>query len=647
VKIHLKHLLLLLLVHSCSVGTGAAAVGNPQMMTDHPWYPGELACSTFERLAATQAAVYRRVTGRAVATDEDRAIASWLWRNTHLAHGQDGAGDYFDKGFRNTDWNRDYWQGLFAHGFALCGTTHSQWTAEMQQLLGHCRSRSVGVRGHNSFEVFLKGGAYGSGRWALLDHDLSTIIFSDDSSRLLSIPEVMALKDDLLRGGLQPPRQRGWRISGLHAGDIAAFEQYRVAEYLSGYGGPPPMVHLRSGETLRRFHAPGLDDGKTVVFWGLNYRTADVPGPERSRTWVNQPEAMHGAVRDAGHVRGQARYGNARYLYQPNFGNGSYREGVIDEGPKHVTFEFQTPYVIGATPPNEKPWGIYDEGGRNGLLVRVPKECVVQISTDRGGKWSSGAVVAEGVDFTDQVKGHQQYWLRLDRGAKALRGSKLRMETVCQLNPAILPRLQSEHANRITSLVSGTALMSAGPNLDQAMAHRVDGDLNSASVTLELATPRGEPIAAIYAASHNASGNPPSTNISYVIDVSFDRGATWSEMTGNSILRQGDEPGDFWSQSFTFGSMAIESAAVTSTSVQVRFRNDGRKRYRRVEAHVAYGVRAPMAMPMNMTMAWTEAGDVDREQSRRHVGAPGNEDSGWVIPTGKDVEMRWVEFSAR
>ncbi|MFT4692992.1 MAG: hypothetical protein ACI9OD_005234, partial [Limisphaerales bacterium] len=103
-KIHLKHLLLLLLVHSCSVGTGAAAVGNPQMMTDHPWYPGELACSTFERLAATQAAVYRRVTGRAVATDEDRAIASWLWRNTHLAHGQDGAGDYFDKGFRNTDW---------------------------------------------------------------------------------------------------------------------------------------------------------------------------------------------------------------------------------------------------------------------------------------------------------------------------------------------------------------------------------------------------------------------------------------------------------------------------------------------------------------------------------------------------------------
>ena len=40
-----------------------AAVGDPQVRTDHPWYPGELACSTFERLAKTQAALYQRVVG--------------------------------------------------------------------------------------------------------------------------------------------------------------------------------------------------------------------------------------------------------------------------------------------------------------------------------------------------------------------------------------------------------------------------------------------------------------------------------------------------------------------------------------------------------------------------------------------------------
>ena len=54
--------------------------------------------------------------------------------------------------------SREYWGGLFAHGFGLCGTTHSQWVAEMEAMLGHNRGRGVGMAGHNSFEVFLTGG---------------------------------------------------------------------------------------------------------------------------------------------------------------------------------------------------------------------------------------------------------------------------------------------------------------------------------------------------------------------------------------------------------------------------------------------------------------------------------------------------------
>src|SRR5690349_4349491 len=166
-----------------------AAVGDPQLKTDHPWYPGELSCSTFDRLFNTQAELYRRVTGRSVDSDEDKALASWYWRNLHYAHGEEGAPDCFGNGYAEGkgDWNREYWTGLFAHGFGLCGTTHSQYTAEMDRLLGHCRGRCVGVPGHNSFEVFLTGGAYGPGRWALLDHDVSTVIFTPDGSRLMSI----------------------------------------------------------------------------------------------------------------------------------------------------------------------------------------------------------------------------------------------------------------------------------------------------------------------------------------------------------------------------------------------------------------------------------------------------------------------------
>ena len=48
----------------------------------------------------------------------------------------------------------------------------------MEQLLGHARGRSVGVDGHSSFEVFLTGGPYGAGKWVLLDHDLSTVVFN-------------------------------------------------------------------------------------------------------------------------------------------------------------------------------------------------------------------------------------------------------------------------------------------------------------------------------------------------------------------------------------------------------------------------------------------------------------------------------------
>ncbi|MFP6900523.1 MAG: hypothetical protein VCA36_06245, partial [Opitutales bacterium] len=62
-------------------------VGDPQIRTNHPWYPGELAMSTFERLFATQAKAYERVTGRRVDSDESKALASWFWRNTHYWHG--------------------------------------------------------------------------------------------------------------------------------------------------------------------------------------------------------------------------------------------------------------------------------------------------------------------------------------------------------------------------------------------------------------------------------------------------------------------------------------------------------------------------------------------------------------------------------
>ncbi len=628
--------ILLLLVPALA----AADTGDPQVRTDHPWYPGELACSTFERLFVTQAEVYERVVGRAPKTEEQKALASWLWRNLHYWHGEEGAEDLWGQGFtggpdRRT---REYWTGLFAHGFGLCGTTHSQYTAEMEYLLGHGRGRGVGVQGHNSFEVFLSGGPYGEGRWVLLDHDISTVIFHDDGSRLLSIREVMGDLKRLADRGTSPAKQQGWLVAGLHPDDArGVFGKFNVAEYFAGYAGAPPIVHLRRGEKLRRYLQPGLEDGKTFVFWGRNYGTGGIPGPERSRTWVNQPEKMFRSREGTPHRDGQARFANAVYTYVPDFAGGGYREGVVDEGDGHVTFEFYTPYIIGATPPNGKAWGIYEAGGKNGLVLRGKADGAVSVSVDQGRTWKDAGPFSDGMDLTDHVKGHRQYFLRLGTGAKALTDSGLTITTVCQCNSSVIPRLK-DGGTRVTFLASGRAVASAGPTLEQAGTRVVEGAFGSPRVTMEVSTPRKETALAVHAAGHVASGNPPRPEIRYQIECSTDGGKAWSPVVKDwTIPRRGDEPGDFWSQSLCYGSAELGKGA--ASAVRVRFSNSGNRAYLRGEVHLVY--RAAGKDPTRVTFDWTDDSGARRES---RVFPASDREAPWDLKTGKNVQTRWVEF---
>jgi hypothetical protein len=631
-------LLLALLVFIAAPPLVSAGTADPQIRTDHPWYPGELACSSFERLRETQAELFARVTGQSVATDEQRALASWLWRTTHYAHGEEGAEDLWGKGFtKGGDLrNREYWTGLFAHGFGLCGTTHSQWTAELDALIGQNRGRGVGVAGHNSFEVFLTGGVYGDGKWALLDHDLCTVAFDEKGAGLLSIREVQRDPKRLLDRSHAPARQQGWPICGLHPGDGAVFTEFNVAEYAAGYAAPPPLVHLRRGETLRRFPQPGLDDGKTFVFWGRNYNAGGIPGPERSLTWVNQPEKLFGASKAAKHQVGQARYGNARYTYRPDFAKGDYREGVIEESDQHIVFEFYTPYVIAATPAGAGPWAIYESGCRNGLTLSGKAECQVSISTDQGRSWQECGPLTHGLDLTDHAKGKRQYFLRFGAGAKALAQSGLTITTVCQANSSIMPRL-SEERSRIRFEASGQAIVSAGPNLPQAEAHLVEGKFGSPKVTLELAAPRGEQVVAIHAAAHVNSGNPPPPDLKQQIEFSLDGGATWQPLVKDwTIARRGDEPKDLWSQSLVHG--AITLAEATTAPIRVRFHNNGNRSFARCEAHLIY--RPKRTDDTKLTVAWKN--DSGAQQAEHlFTGASGE----WALPTGKNVQMLWTELA--
>jgi hypothetical protein len=619
-----------------------ADVGDPQVRTDHPWYPGELACSTFERLFVTQAEAYRRATGIEGDSEQDQALAAWFWRNTHYWHGEEGAEDLWGKGFAAPGHDsraREYWTGLFAHGCGLCGTTHSQWIAEFEARFGHNRARAVGVDGHNSFEVLLTGGTYGTGKWVLLDHDISTVVFSSDGKSLLSIPEVRADWKRFTDRAYAPEKQQGWLVCGLDPGDGGVYQRYEVAEYLAGYSGPPPMVHLRRGETLRRSLEPGLDDGRTFVFWGRNYGTDGIPGPERPQTWVNQPEKMHGSRDGTGYQPGQARFANAVYTYQPDF-SGSYREGVIDEGDEHVTFEFYTPYMIAATPTSDAAWGVYEPGCRNGLVVNGNAACRVGVSIDQGRTWADGGPFRDGLDLTDIVKGHRQYWIRFGTNAAKLHSSKLTMRTVCQANSSVLPRLKSG-GTQVTFSTSRQAIVSAGPTIRQAEPHVIDGAFGTPRVTLELKTPRGEPATAIYAATHVLSNSPPDPAVKYQIDCSTDSGKTWRAIVRDwSITRRGDEPGDYWSQSLCWGKATIDRPDIGA--VQIRFRNDGGKRYARCEAHLVYKTDGTDAT--RVTFAWQDAAGQHTSSRIFPAGRAAAKPLTWDLPTGDAVHTRWVQF---
>ncbi len=624
----MRTLLLLTLLLASSL---RAAVGDPQLATDHPWYPGELAMSSFERLTATQAEQYERTTAKKPETDHDRALAAWFFRNTHYAHGEEGKENLWGKGFVNDAHHatRDYWTGFFAHGFGLCGTTHAQWTAELDALLGPCRSRVTGTAGHNSFEVFLTGDAYGAGRWAMLDHDLSTVIFDEQGASLLGLDGIARNHRQWTERGFKPERQKGWLVCGLHKDDGASYATYRSAEYRAGYAGPPPLVQLRRGESLRRWFEPGLEDGKTFVFWGRNPMTRGIPGPERSRTWVNQPEKMHGSMDGTPHIDGQVRYGNAVYHWRPDFA-----DGVVSADEKRVTLEFFTPYIIGATPPDDSEWGIYKAGGSNGLVLRGNARCAVAVSTDGGASWQEAGTFRDGLDLTDAVKGHRQYHLRFDAPVSHLKTADITITTVCQANVATFPRLKDD-STRIRYEAGGRGIVSYGPNQPQAGPRIVEGAFDSPKVTLEFATPRGEPIRALHVAAQIASSNPPREDIAYHIEYSLDGGTTWVALLKDGrIHRRGVEPEDFWSQSMWDATLDLPQN--TADKVRVRFHNTGGKRYLRVDGHLLYPVSGTTS---KVTFAWTDsAGEHLQTKLLDHREI-------WELPTRTAVKTRWVELA--
>jgi hypothetical protein len=186
------------------------------------------------------------------------------------------------------------------------------------------------------------------------------------------------------------------------------------------------------------------------------------------------------------------------------------------------------------------------------------------------------------IDLTDFAKGHRQYWLRFESSAAELEGSDLKITTVCQANSSIIPRL-TDNGSVVQFQSSGLALESAGP---------------------------------------------------------VDTGKSWSDMVQDwRITRQGEEPADFWSQSFCWGSANLPE---TASGVQIRFRNDGGKRNLRAEVHLAY--RLPREDATRVTFHWKDHSGLHTENQTFAPGVPAGKPV-WKLATGAGVETLWVEYA--
>ncbi len=198
-----------------------------------------------------------------------------------------------------------------------------------------------------------------------------------------------------------------------------------------------------------------------------------------------------------------------------------------------------------------------------------------------------------------------------------------------------MPRLKDSGAE-ISFLASDQAVLSAGPNLPQCEAHIVEGKVGGPSVTLELQSPRGEEAVEVYAAAHVASGNPPKAEVKYQIDISTDGGKTWKSAVKDwTLARQGEEPSDFWSQSIYWGKYKL---AGETGPIRIRFSNSHKRAILRAEAHLVYKVKGKD--DTKVTFSWKEAGGAKEES---HTFAVGDK-AAWKVPTGKNVQTKWVEF---
>jgi hypothetical protein len=626
-------------------GAAWAVVPDPQIMTDHPVYRGELSCSTLDRNIAEAYRIFGERYGHAPASDTEKLVALWAWKCEHYMHNCDpyvyvgpGDPDGHEDGWMET---RDCQMGQFSFGFSLCYDVHAQLSALVGHALGDLkRVRCPLVPGHTSFEAFVDG------RWALADITTGMMVF-DDEGRPCSIQDIVPHAADAK--WTSDPRRGGFgRFRMTPFGDtFDVYREFHGSQMLFGYDAMPIVYDLRAGESFTRYLDPGLEDGQTWCFWGRDYyELMGKPkhGPYRNVTFLDDPPV--------GNERkgvGRAYTGNGVFEYAVPLADGRYKEGVWSEantafadgalrasGPAgEVVFEHVSPYVICARSAKggDREWQIRQEECVDGAIAsgRAVGDVRVAVSTDAGQTWQHvGPAGGEcRRDFTDVVKGRHAYWIRFGLGPESGLAS-LKLRTVVQVSRAVFPRLK-DGGTTVTYEAGNQAVVHGGPSKYLAERFRVEDEKAPGYRVYRIRA--AGPIR--HAAGVERCEGPDRGPWS--VEFSVDGGKTWQAGLKDLTLAEGESDWGGGRHAYAWAEMDFPQG--DSKEVQIRF---GKGNILHCEVYATYEV--PNDSGLEVTYGWLEGGQLKQDT---HSIAAGKSRDTWTVPTGEGVQNKWVRFEAK
>jgi hypothetical protein len=374
-----------------------------------------------------------------------------------------------------------------------------------------------------------------------------------------------------------------------------------------------------------------------MVYWGIS--PDGMEGPNRHITYLNDPEHCFNAAvrpRSEGDPDRRARFGNAVFTYRPDFQSGAYKAGAAAEDQKSVTFEHCSPYIIAAKPVNKN---CLRPGGTLGLVLHGKARCRVCLSTDHMQTFSAPTDFSDGLDLTDMVKGHYQYWLKFLAPAASLAPNDITITTRCMASGYVMPQLKP-NGTQVTFNASGLAATTIGPQAKAIRKNLEAGGLDQPSLTARLRTPHGEKIQSVCWAVRSPSGAPPRPELAFKAEYSTD-GQQWKLLRDDwrIVSPVPYQAPDTWSQSFFYGSRDI--AADAAGEARIRISNNLGKHYQMGQFSLIY--LTPNTARTKVTYCWDEAG---QEKTAAHVYAAGAKmDTSWTIDTGQEPKMTWVEMT--